>query len=151
MTRHLARLLGMGSQGAKVRTCSQRVQLTCHSDRERGRGLLADFRYSSVDPYAVSISFPEAGDVVWVVGRDLLIRGLTDPVGLGDVRTCPGIDDDGRAIVMIEFLSPEGHLVTEASTEQVYRFLSLTFAIVPSGTEHDHLDVDSMIDRLLDD
>jgi len=112
---------------------------------------MADFGYTSVDPYAVSISFPEAGaDVVWVVGRDLLIRGLTDPVGLGDVRTCPGLDDDGRAIVMIEFLSPEGHLVTEALTEQVYRFLCLTLTIVPSGTEHDHLDVDSMIDRLLD-
>ncbi|MGI8524197.1 MAG: SsgA family sporulation/cell division regulator [Nocardioides sp.] len=78
------------------------------------------------------------------------MRSLTEPVGVGDVRPCPGLDDDGRAVVRIELLTPEGQPVTEAPTEQVYRFLSITFLVVPAGSEHEHLDVDAMIERLLE-
>ena len=85
----------------------------------------------------------------WAICRTLLSRGLTDPAGDGDVQLWPSIDEDGRGVVMLEFRSPDGRLVAQASTRELYRFLTRTLAVVPSGTEAAHFDVDELIADLL--
>lgn len=127
--------------------------LTMHSVDFHGvvRPIEASFGYDASDPYAVWITFHSAtGDVRWAVCRSLIASGLTEPVGEGDVQLWPSIDDDGCAVVMFEFCSPDGELVAHARTVDLYAFLSRTRNAVPFGHEADHLDVDTMITRLID-
>ena len=106
--------------------------------------------YDPADPYAVTARFiTREGDVIWTFGRELLSRGLTDPAGEGDVQVWPCLDSDGRAMVVIELRSPDGELIAQARTQDVYRFVSRTLAVVPAGLESEYLDVDQLIGQLL--
>ena len=106
--------------------------------------------YDPADPFAVTITFVTVeGDVVWTFARDLLARGLTGPAGEGDVHIWPCVDADGGATVIIELCSPDGELVAQAGTRDVYQFLGRSLAAVPAGTETDRIDLDQLIDQLL--
>jgi hypothetical protein len=118
-----------------------------------GRGLRdvrASFAYDPADPYAVRVAVPRAdGELRWTVCRSLLCRGLTDPVGQGDVQLWPSTDRTGRGVVVLDLWSARGHVVGEVPTRELYRFLTLTLAAVPLGSEGQHLDVDALIGELL--
>jgi hypothetical protein len=96
----------------------------------------------------VWITFRTTTDPVrWAVGRDLLLRGLTDPAGEGDVQLFPSVDENGRAAVVMELCSPDGRLVTQMRTSDLYGFLSRTLAIVPLGAER--IDLDLLVESLV--
>jgi hypothetical protein len=106
--------------------------------------------YSRSDAFAVSMTFGDVDPLItWTFGRDLLMRGITHPIGDGDVRICPSLGDDGEAIVLIELCSPDGHLLLEARTDDVTTFIGRTVDVCPPGVEAEHLDVDQMIAQLL--
>ncbi len=131
-------------------TLSQELALQCLDPWGRDLELVAAFGYEPSDPYAVWITFPSpAGDVRWAMSRSVLLLGLTDPAGQGDLTVWPSIDERGRAVVVLQFHSPEGSLMARADTHEVHRFLSHTLAAVPAGTESDHLDLDALVDALL--
>jgi hypothetical protein len=143
----LARLHHVTSQHS-ARVLSQELTLQCLDTRGRSVDLPASFGYDPSDPWAVRITFGGATEQVnWVVARDLLIRGLTDPAGEGDIQLWPSIDECGRAAVVLEFRSPDGRLVSQLRTHELYRFLTRTQAVVPAGTES--IDLDLMIESLL--
>lgn len=124
--------------------------MQCLDARGRAVELVACFVYDPQDPFAVTITFPAPdGDVCWAMSRAVLQLGLTDPAGQGDLRLWPSIDERSRAVVILEFRSPDGRLVAQANTHEVYRFLTRTLAAVPLETESEHLDVDAMIAGLL--
>jgi hypothetical protein len=79
----------------------------------------------------------------------MLCRGLTDPVGQGDVQLWPSTDLAGSGVVVMDLWSTAGHVVGEVSTRELYRFLTRTLATVPLGSEHEHLDVDALLADLL--
>lgn len=113
--------------------------------------LPAEFGYDAADPWAVMITFRGASGrstepVRWAVGRDLLLRGLTDPAGEGDVLLFPSVDENGRAAVVMELCSPDGRLVTQLRSGDLYRFLSQTLMAVPLGTES--IDLDELVASL---
>jgi hypothetical protein len=129
------------------RSVSQELTLQCLDSWGRTLDLPASFGYDPADPWAVWITFRTTqDDVRWAVGRDLLLQGLTDPAGEGDIQLWPSIDDGGRAAVVLEFCSPDGRLVTQLRTTELYRFLTRTLAIVPLGTET--IDLDLMVASL---
>ncbi|WP_343061654.1 SsgA family sporulation/cell division regulator [Nocardioides luti] len=133
------------------RALSQELALQCLDPQGRAVELTASFGYDPTDPYAVWITFPSRdGDVSWAMSRAVLLQSLTDPAGQGDLRLWPSIDELGRAVVVLEFQSPDGRLIAQANTQEVYRFLSRTLAAVPAGTESARLDVDAMIASILD-
>jgi hypothetical protein len=141
------RLNAVNQQPAS-RVLSAELTFQCLDTRGRSVDLPAAFGYDASDPWAVRITFGRPGEqVTWVVGRDLLVRGLTDPAGEGDVQVWPSIDEYGRAAVVIEFRSPDGRLVTQLRTHDLYRFLARSQAIVPSGTES--IDLDLLVEDLL--
>lgn len=128
----------------------QDITMQCIDSLGRGHDLDTTFSYDPRDPFAVTITFlTHEGDLPWTFSRDLLIRGLTDPCGDGDVHVCPSIGPEGRAVVVVELSSPDGHLVTQARTEDVYRFLNRSTAVVPEGEESQHVRIDDMINQLL--
>lgn len=133
-------------------TVTQDITLECVDAAGTVTTLQVLLGYQPSDPFAVTATFiTPAGDVVWTFARELLARGLTDPAGQGDVHIWPCLDTKGRDAVIIELSSPTGQLTAQARTQDVYRFVSHTLALVPAGTESDIIDMDQLIDQLLSD
>ena len=117
----------------------------------------ADLTYDACDPYAVTAGFSitppaeSAGTTVrWVFARSLLITGVNEPAGEGDVRIWPCLNTQGQAVTVIELLSPEGEAVLQARTDQVCEFLRESELLVPSGGEGSYVDIDDTIAKLLE-
>ncbi len=145
------RLLGVSQQPIS-RTHAQDLVLQVLDAWGRTVDLNAEFAYDAADPWAVIITFRGASGrstepVTWAVGRDLLLQGLTDPAGEGDVQLFPSVDEGGRAAVIMELRSPDGRLVTQMCSSELYRFLSRTLMIVPRGSES--MDLDRLAEELV--
>src|ERR1700712_2440226 len=106
----------------------------------------SQFRYSTSDPYAVTLRFLVEGDqwVTWIFARELLEHGITAPVGEGDVQIWPG-DRDGARCVFLHTRSPHGAATFMLPLTLVVEFLLNSYSVVPSGTEADFLDIDAEI------
>ena len=59
------------------------------------------------------------------------------------------LDAEGQAVVIIELHSPDGELLVQVATKDVYRFVNRTLSAVPLGTEGEHLDLDVLIGQLM--
>ncbi|MQS16793.1 SsgA family sporulation/cell division regulator [Streptomyces kaniharaensis] len=113
----------------------------------------AELRFDTSLPYAACLAFPLApcectgrdAQVCWYFSRELLREGRCVPTGSGDVKVCPGSEGE----VLITLRGPTGEAVLSAPEDAVTAFLSDSFALVPAGSESDHLDVDAALDRLL--
>jgi hypothetical protein len=115
-----------------------------------GRTVLiaGDLRYKSTDPHAVCITFRVHDDTLdWLFARTLLISGLHEPVGAGDVEIRP-CHRDGLNTVQITLKARYAYAVLEAPAWMIAAFLKRTCRAVPLGTEHRHLDLDDLA-RLL--
>lgn len=109
----------------------------------------ADLQYDSADPYAVRGDFVLHDQVVrWVFARSLLRSGLYEPSGEGDVRVRPWLDDDGRAVLVVELCSPDGSATMQAPASHVATFLRRTETLVPLGSESAYVEFESVL-RLL--
>jgi len=112
--------------------------------------VVADLAYDLTDPYAVRVAFHTGGpDVVeWTFARALLTDGVTHPVGEGDVQVWPS-HSGGRPVVCISLSSPSGRAMFEAPLSQLVEFLTKTYAVVPTGSEGDFVDVEAELALLL--
>lgn len=130
-------------------TVSQDVTLHCLDDGQ-DIAFVASLGYSADDPYAVWLTFHiPGGDVRWAVARSLLLKGLSEPIGDGDIRLKPGIDEQGHAVTVLDFHSPSGTLSTQARTVVLRTFLDRTWLVVPPGDETEQLDLDLLVGALL--
>ena len=110
----------------------------------------ATLGYDPTDPFAVTANFAtEVTEVSWTFARDLLTFGLLEPSGDGDVHVWPCLDDQGRAVVMVELTSDQGEALMQMSTTDVASFVERMLETVPTGEESDHLDLDGLVDALL--
>ena len=111
----------------------------------------ATFTYDVADPYAVRIAFRTgAGSeaVEWTFARQLLTDGVTCPAGTGDVRTWPS-HADGEPIVCLSLSSPAGSALFEVPVVGLVEFLTRSYALVPTGCESAHVDLDRVLAELL--
>lgn len=110
----------------------------------------AELRYEPFDPYAVAMAFFNDGhEVVWHFGRDLLMTGLYEPTGDGDVQIFPSLDADDRAVIRLVLHSPHGQAIVEAQARDVLGFLARTIRAVWPGTEGDLISADAAIAAIL--
>ncbi|MFG2819622.1 SsgA family sporulation/cell division regulator [Kitasatospora sp. NPDC048365] len=115
--------------------------------------VLAELRFDTSRPFAACLSFPVAEcdcadedlSVCWYFSRDLLNEGRHAPTGSGDVRVGPGAAGDVR----ITLRGPTGQAVISAPGELVTAFLADSFALVPAGSESDHLDIEAVVQWIL--
>lgn len=129
---------------------SQDVTMRCADADGVTVQLDATLGYDASDPYAVTATFRTGiCEVVWTFARELLVGGLIDPVGEGDVHVWPGLDSEGNSVVVIDLSSPDGELIVQCSTTEVSRFVNRTLSAVPFGSESELIDFDQLIDRLL--
>ncbi len=105
-----------------------------------------ELSYDPADPLAVSATFSTvAGQVRWTFGRDLLIEGLVEPVGDGDVHVWPCLDNDGNSVVIIELCSPDGEALVQGDVAEITAFVDSMLQAAAPGAESDHLDLDLTI------
>lgn len=119
---------------------------------EPGTPVAATFRYDLTRPFSVDTAFHLSDiDVVWTFARDLLLQGIDEPAGQGDVRVWPVVATTEHAAprIRIELTSPTGHALLEAHTADIRAFLDATLRACPTGEESLHVDVDSWLDELL--
>jgi hypothetical protein len=106
----------------------------------------AELHYDPRDPYAVTTVFMTGSShVTWTFGRELLVDGLYEPSGDGDVHVWPCLDSAGRAVVIIELCSPDGEALVQARTSDLSTFVDRMHAVVAPGTESDCVDLDAAI------
>ena len=113
-------------------------------------GFPAQLRYDATDPYAVTATFflGDGLEVAWVLGRDLLTRGLHQQTGDGDVVLRPST---GAAATEVELMLsvPDRHVRMTLPADSLSAFLRASHHVVPPGTESEYLDLDAMIMQLL--
>lgn len=109
-------------------------------------------RYDSADPYAVHLLFPAPSPgeapVAWSFARDLLVTGLAERAGMGDVRLWPYTSGAGPHIALV-LSSPDGCACFEVPRDVLVKFLARSCAVVPLGREAEHLDLDGALHRLV--
>jgi hypothetical protein len=117
----------------------------------------AILRYEPSDPYAVQVIFAAGDDdsdptsepsVSWSFARQLLVDGLSDPSGIGDVRVWPW-STNSEPVIALALSSPDGHALFEIPRKTLEDFLDRTFAEVPAGAETAQLDLDAVVTELL--
>jgi hypothetical protein len=105
--------------------------------------------YDPRDPFAMSATFlTVGGDVRWTFGRDLLVGGLLEPTGDGDVHVWPCSDNDAHPVVIIELCSPDGEALVQARTADIVAFVEKMTVAVPLGAESANLDIDGAINAI---
>lgn len=111
----------------------------------------ASLRYEPSDPYAVHVRFhpdgPGTEPVNWTFARDLLVTGIDEAAGIGDVRVWPWTTPRGD-VVALALSSPDGNALFEVPRGVLVRFLRRTFAVVARGRESQYLDIDGALLRL---
>ncbi|MGI5352640.1 SsgA family sporulation/cell division regulator [Streptomyces sp. CA-250714] len=118
---------------------------------ERSVAVPARLSYRTDDPYAVHMSFHIYSEtpVHWTFARELLMAGVAQPCGDGDVRvwpTCVG----GRNVLCLALSSPNGDALLEAPSHVVAAWLERTLREVPPGSEREALGLDAQLSELLE-
>jgi len=117
-------------------------------DAEQDHDLSAQFDYSPLDPWAVTMTLGTiSGPVTWTFARDLLIEGQYEPTGDGDVHVWPCLSPSGEAVVIVELDSPSGETLLQFPTRAVQDFVYAALEAVPLGTET--VDVDGWLTQLM--
>lgn len=116
--------------------------------------VLADLGYAADDPWAVRVAFQTGGEgegvVEWMFARQLLVEGVAVAVGDGDVRVWPAMSGRDH-VVHLAMASPSGSALFEIDRDDVMGFLQQTYLAVPTGSEHDVVDLDAELSLLLAD
>lgn len=101
----------------------------------------------TLNPLAVHVIFDPYGPepVEWTFARELLVYGMEDRAGLGDVRIWP--HRHGELALTLD--SPEESALFLLHRPTVAKFLRQTYAVVPRGREQ--LDFDRELAELLSD
>lgn len=137
--------------GAPVDVLVSEVCMAClESPVDPRGGVPTSMVYDRQDPYAVALVFHTIEeDVTWFLARDLLLAGIGDPAGDGDVRIWPAVAPDLGAAVVVRLQAPGGRLVLRLGMAELDDFLDRTLALVPLGTESEHIDLDALVAQLL--
>ncbi|WP_410619176.1 SsgA family sporulation/cell division regulator [Amycolatopsis sp. cmx-8-4] len=111
--------------------------------------VLSRLSYHAEEPFAVTVAFrTERGRwIEWTFARELLVEGLDEPAGLGDVRVRPDLSED-EDFLTLEIESPDGYASFELEIEDVRTFLDASYELVPLGEEAAYFDVDGLIEEI---
>ena len=111
----------------------------------------AVFSYDPGDPFAMTVVLRAVPrDVRWTFARDLLIDGMFEPAGEGDVTVFPCLDLNGSTVTVLELRSPGGTFMAQAPQRELAGFARAMSDTVPLGAESMMLDMDQLISQLME-
>ncbi|MEU2424097.1 SsgA family sporulation/cell division regulator [Streptomyces sp. NPDC007851] len=110
----------------------------------------ARFRFDPDMPAVITVEFlAERGpSLVWLLGRELLRRGVTAMSGTGDVRMWPTLPG-GRPASWLLLESEEVEALFEVPTAELAEWLDATYRVVSAEAEMDGLNWDGFLMELL--
>ena len=112
----------------------------------RQDSLLATMEFDTSDPFAVSLTFHgNESSIEWVFARSLVIDGLQNTAGSGDVQIW--LEDAGMAIIRLE--SPSGTAVLRTPVLPLTVFVDDMLSLTPLGHELDGLNIYKELNDLL--
>ena len=133
-------------QTKTARVVRENVSLEFVDQQGEASAIDADLVFDPADPYAVTMVFRTGvQEVLWTFGRELLVDGLYEPTGDGDVHVWPCLDNEAHSVVIIELCSPDGEALVQARSADMTAFVERMTAAVAPGAEAAQLDVDSAI------
>lgn len=136
-------------QTKTAQVITESVELEFVDPQGESTALEADLVFDPADPFAVTMVFRTGvQEVRWTFGRELLVEGLYEPTGDGDVHVWPCLSSDGSAVVIVELCSPDGELLVQAGSRAVNTFVGKMLASVPDGQESAFVDFDSELAHL---
>ncbi len=139
-------------QTKTAQVITEGIELEFVDPQGESTALEADLVFDPADPFAVTMVFRTGvQEVRWTFGRDLLVEGLYEPTGDGDVHVWPCLSSNGSAVVIVELCSPDGELLVQAGSRQVNTFVGKMLAAVPDGHEAAFVDFDTELARILAD
>ncbi|MEU5833379.1 SsgA family sporulation/cell division regulator [Streptomyces diacarni] len=117
---------------------------------ERSVAVPARLSYRTDDPIAVHVAFHIHSEtpVHWTFARQLLVEGVAEPCGDGDVRVWP-TSVAGRKVVCMALSSPHGDALLEAPSPVLTAWLERTLHAVPVGDEQNAMGLDAQLSELL--
>ncbi|GAB3990142.1 SsgA family sporulation/cell division regulator [Nocardioides marmoraquaticus] len=140
----------MSKQTRTAQAVTENVELEFVDQQGEATALEADLVFDPADPFAVTMVFRNSTqEVRWTFGRELLVEGLYEPTGDGDVHVWPCLSSNGTAVVIIELCSPDGELLVQAHSRVVNQFVTRMLAAVPDGQESAFVDFDGELARIL--
>ncbi|MFH9352471.1 SsgA family sporulation/cell division regulator [Kitasatospora sp. NPDC017646] len=123
-----------------------RITMRLMTGDERSRDLEVDWSYRADEPHAVELDFTSyQAEAVWSLSRDLLMAGVHEPSGEGDVHVTPF--DDTHLLIALS--GREGVALLSVLAAEVAQFLAATVRLVPPGQEHARIDWDRGLEDLL--
>lgn len=139
-------------QTKTAQVITESVELEFVDPQGESTALEADLVFDPADPFAVTMVFRTGvQEVRWTFGRELLVEGLYEPTGDGDVHVWPCLSSNGSAVVIVELCSPDGELLVQAGSRAVNGFVTKMLASVPDGQEAAFVDFDGELARILSD
>lgn len=136
-------------RNTRTSVVTEHVTLAFLDDEGVQASLDSELVYERHDPFAMSMVFKTLPPVTWTFSRELLLTGMYEPTGDGDVHIWPCLSVDGEAVVIFEFCSPDGEVLVQAELADCTRFADRMLACVPTDEESAHLDLDVTITQLL--
>ena len=137
-------------QTKTARVVTENVELEFVDPQGESTAIDSDLVFDPADPYAVTMVFRTGvQEVLWTFGRDLLIEGLYEPTGDGDVHVWPCLSSNGTAVVIVELCSPDGELLVQACSRKVNSFVRQMLESVPEGQESSFVNFDDELAQML--
>ncbi|MEV5509151.1 MULTISPECIES: SsgA family sporulation/cell division regulator [Streptomyces] len=132
-------------------TVQAEVIMTFLVSEELSFRIPVELGYDSSDPYAVKFTFHLPGDapVTWAFARELLLDGLSQPSGEGDVHIAPASAQHLSDVFIRLQVGGEGALF-RAGAAPLVAFLDRTDRVAPLGEEHSVADFDYELAAALD-
>lgn len=122
----------------------------CADDHTEPVQIDATLSYDPADPFAVTLVMLYGGlESRWTFARELLVEGMFEEAGIGDVAIFPSLNVDANAFTVIELRGPDAAFLGQLATREVTAFVQATTRVVPVGAESDLVDVDGLLARLL--
>ncbi|WP_050490833.1 MULTISPECIES: SsgA family sporulation/cell division regulator [Streptomyces] len=128
-----------------------RLPALVHGGEQTWIPVVMDLRYDRDDPLAVDFTFhgPTGALARWRFSRDLLLAGLDELVGQGEVMIWPSDEGPADSVLFLRLGLQERHALLAVRREPVHEWLAGTLAAVPLGDELAGTDWDEEQRRLL--
>ena len=121
-----------------------------HPSDTSGKEIQSTWQFSTVNPYAVQVTFHvNSGPVTWLFARELLDDGCTSTSGLADVQLSPTHHGEYGYVAQLRLSSPSGRAMLLLPIAAIEDFLHRTYCVVPSGMESRHLQLDKWLSNVL--
>ncbi|MDQ0988701.1 SsgA family sporulation/cell division regulator [Streptomyces sp. V2I9] len=122
-----------------------------HGGEEGWIPVLIELHYEREDPLAVEFTFhgPTGTLARWSFSRDLLLAGLNDLVGQGEVMIWPSTENPTDSTLFLRLGLQERHALLAVHRAPVHNWLTSTLTAVPIGHEMAGIDWDEEERQLL--